>query len=287
MKQASPTLFHDQGALRPEDFQKLANYIHSRTGIRMPSSKLSFLEGRLRRRLRALGFDTFTHYCNWLFNQNGMSEEETELVNVVTTNKTDFFREPHHFDFLTDHGLPELIAQGRGTQNPLRLWSAGCSNGAEPYTLAMVCQEFAEATPGFRYEILASDLSTTMLNTAARAIYPHAEIEPVPMELRKRYLLRDTQRNEVRIAPLLRNKVNFSQVNLTHNDYGIRQLMDIVFCRNLLIYFDKPTQQAVLQRLCNAVRPGGYVIIGHSESIAGMSLPLRPLGATVFLRENG
>lgn len=280
-----PDLLPEQGALKAKDFARLAAHIHQHSGIRMPPSKRAFLEGRLRKRLRILGIESFDEYVQWLFDEGGMAVEEIELVNVVTTNKTDFFRESHHFEFLRERGLRALVEQGRGIHKPLRLWSAGCSNGAEPYTLAMVCEDFATKTPGFQYSILASDLSTSVLHAAARAIYPHTEIEPVPMELRKRYLLRDQERDEVRIVPELRQKVTFSQVNLMHQDYGVSSGLDIVFCRNLIIYFDKPTQAAVLGRLCSMVRPGGYLVIGHSESITGMSLPLKQVANTLFLRE--
>ncbi|MGE5506796.1 MAG: CheR family methyltransferase [Actinomycetota bacterium] len=267
------------------DYHRLAELIHARAGIKMPPSKKTFLEGRLRKRLPARGFAAFDEYCHWLFEENGLAEEETALLDAVTTNKTDFFREPHHFDHLTTEALPRLLSMGRGSEQPLRVWSAGCSNGAEPYTLAMVCQDFADRHPRFRFEIAASDLSTTMLSEAARAIYPHHAIEPVPMEMRKRYLLRDPLSDEVRIAPELRRLVSFFRINLMDSDYGLRQQQDIVFCRNLIIYFDKQTQRLVLERLCRMVRPGGYLVLGHSESITGLSLPLRPVAATFFLRE--
>lgn len=285
MTPVAPEFHSMEGSLSTRDFARLAAHVQQHSGIRLPPSKRAFLEGRIRKRLRALGIPSFEAYCDWLFQQEGMASEETALINVITTNKTDFFREVHHFDFLRHRGLPSLVEQGRGLQAPLRLWSAGCSNGAEPYTLAMICQDFAAQTPGFQYSIQASDLSTTVLHTAARAIYPHADIEPVPMDLRKRYLLRDTQRDEIRIAPELRRKVSFSQVNLMHSDYKIRPGLDIIFCRNLIIYFDKPTQATVLGRLCAMLKPGGYLAIGHSESITGLSLPLRQVANTLFQRE--
>ena len=271
--------------LKERDFRRLAGLIHARSGIRMPPSKKTFLEGRMRRHMRRLGFGDLAEYCRWLFEAGGLAEDETALIDAITTNKTEFFREPHHFDFLAATALPALSAAGSGMERPLRIWSAGCSNGAEPYSLAMVCQELADRTAGFRFEILASDISTEMLRRAVRAIYPVAAIEPVPIGLRKRYLLRDDTRHEVRIAPELRRTVRFIHHNLMNAPYPAHQATDIVVCRNLLIYFDRPTQRDVLARLCRHVRPGGYLILGHSEGVAGLTLPLRPVAPTTFLRE--
>ena len=268
------------------DFRRLAALIHARSGIRMPPSKRTFLEGRLRRHMRHLGFGNLAEYCSWLFEKDGLAEDETALIDAVTTNKTEFFRERHHFNFLAAIAMPALRAAGTGTRRPLRIWSAGCSNGAEPYSLAMVCNDFARASSGFHFEILASDISTEMLRQAVRAIYPYAAIEPVPIGLRKRYLLRDDARREVRIVPELRRTVKFVHHNLMREPYPTHQTTDIVVCRNLLIYFDRATQREVLTRLCRHIRPGGYLILGHSEGTVGLTLPLRPVAPTTFLRES-
>ena len=264
--------------------KRLAEFILNRTGIKLSASKQTYLEGRIRQRLHQFGFDTLDQYCCWLFDEGGMEEEEFSLIDIATTNKTEFFRELHHFEFLATQALPLLTGAGCGRYAPLRIWSAGCSNGAEPYSLAMLCQDFACSTPGFHFEILASDICTHVLREAVRAIYPHPDIEPVPMAMRQRYLLRDTDRNEVRIAAELRRTVRFLHHNLMEMSCPHRQPMDIIFCRNLLIYFDKVTQKKVLSHLCQCVKPGGYLILGHSESIAGMDLPLRSVAPTTFLR---
>jgi chemotaxis protein methyltransferase CheR len=276
----------EAGPLGRRDFIRLAEFVHTRSGIRMPPSKKSFLEGRIRRHLRALGFATMNEYCRWLFDKGGLVQDETALLDAVTTNKTEFFRERHHFEFLSNVILPDFRASSGGSHLPLRIWSAGCSNGAEPYSLAMICEDFGRADSGFRFEILASDISTEVLQVATRAIYPHSAISPVSMELRKRYLLHDPGSDEVRIVPDLRRKVKFKHHNLMDEPYPASQAMDIVFCRNLLIYFDRATQRTVLSRLCRCLRPGGYLFLGHSEgSIADLKLPLRPVGSTIFVRE--
>lgn len=276
----------ETGLLGRREFIRLAEFVHTRSGIRMPPSKKMFLEGRIRRHLSALGFATINEYCKWLFDDGGLVQDEAALLDAVTTNKTEFFRERHHLEFVRNVILPDFRAPSSRSQRPLLIWSAGCSNGAESYSLAMICEDFCRTDSGFRFEILASDISTQILRLAARAIYPHSAIGPVPMELRKRYLLHDPGSDEVRIVPDLRRKVKFKHHNLMDEPYPASHAMDIVFCRNLLIYFDRPTQRTVLSRLCRFLRPGGYLFLGHSEgSIADLKLPLRPVGATIFVRE--
>jgi len=271
---------------REQDYLRLAELIHVRSGIRMPPSKKTFLEGRLRRHIRRLGLATMSEYCKWLFQEGGLIQDETALLDAVTTNKTEFFREPYHFEFLSNVVLPHFQTSSGRQPLPLRIWSAGCSNGAEPYSLAMICEDFARTNSSFSFEILASDISTEVLRVAMRAIYPHSTIGPVSMELRKRYLLHDPGSDEVRIVPELRRRVIFQHHNLMDEPYPVPQKMDVVFCRNLLIYFDRATQRKVLSRLCRCLKPGGYLFLGHSEgSVADLKLPLRRVGPTVFLRE--
>lgn len=278
----------EQQRLEARDFQRLAAFIQGTAGIKMPPSKRTMLEGRLRRRLRALGLDNFSDYCRFVFDEGGLDAEAVPIIDAVTTNKTDFFREPEHFRYLLDTAVPALAeGWGAGTARPLKVWSTACSIGAEPYTLAMVLSEHARTVAGFRASILATDICTNVLARAALAIYPEAMMAPVAMDLRKRYLLRakDRSRAEVRMAPELRRMIRFAHLNLMDRDYGVDRDMDVVFCRNLLIYFDKPTQQVVLGRLCDHLHRGGYLFLGHSETIAGLSLPLRPVGTTIFVKE--
>jgi chemotaxis protein methyltransferase CheR len=199
----------------------------------------------------------------------------------VTTNKTDFFREPKHFEFMEQIGLPELAAAGH---RRLRLWSAACSIGAEPYTMAMVMQDFVESQPGIDYRILATDLSTDVLAAARRGVYPRDMIQPVPAEMQRRYVMvsRDAGRGEVRIHPRLRSAIGFARMNLMDNAYRVGDPMHMIFCRNVLIYFDKPTQAKVLSRLCDCLAPGGFLYVGHSETVTGISLPVRQVANTVF-----
>lgn len=263
------------------NFDRLARYIYDYSGIKMPQSKLTMLEGRLRRRLRATGIVSFDDYCDYLFNEDGIEHEAVYLIDAVTTNKTDFFREARHFDYMTESALPALAK--RGYRN-LRLWSSACSTGAEPYTIAMVMQEFVERRNDLDYSILATDLSTDVLQTAHQGIYPADLVAPVPSEMMRKYVMRSVRpgNSEVRISPKLRSRIGFARMNLMDAKYPVGDPMHIIFCRNVLIYFDKPTQAAVLSRLTDCLIPGGYMFIGHSESITGIDLPLEQVSNTVF-----
>jgi chemotaxis protein methyltransferase CheR len=271
--------------LSSRDFRRLAEFIHAYSGIKVPETKKSMVEGRLRRRRRLLGLDTLEAYCRYLFDQDGLESETVGLIDSVTTNKTDFFREADHFDYLAETAIPDLFAEREISRSePLRIWSAACSIGAEPYTLAMVAAEVARERGDFRYSILATDICTEALETARTAIYPAQMIEPVPAELRRRYVLRakTTPLDRVRIAPEVRSMVAFGRINLMEAPYRIDRDMHVIFCRNILIYFDKPTQKKVLEQLCAHLRPGGYLFVGHSETLAGLGLPLKPVATTVF-----
>lgn len=266
------------------DFCRLSEFIHNQCGIKMPPAKKTMLEGRLRKRLKALGIDSFDRYCEYLFNSRGAETEFVHMINVVTTNKTDFFREPDHFDYLMRRVLPELISlRGLGGSRRLNVWSAGCSTGEEPYTLAMVLSEFAETHPGFRFSILATDISTAVLEKAAVGIYEHERVHPVPMTLRKKYLLKSKskEREMVRIAPELRPLVHFERLNFMDTEYDIKEPIGVVFCRNVIIYFDRPTQEKILNRLSQHLITGGYLFVGHSETLHGMDLPLLQTATTV------
>jgi len=267
----------------PREFAQLADYIFDYAGIRMPASKRTMLEGRLRRRQRALGFDTLEAYCRHVLTDNNLDQEGIHLINAVTTNKTDFFREPVHFDFLRDVALPGLEATYLRT---IRAWSVACSTGPEPYTIAMLLDQFAATRRGIAYSVLATDLDTEVLEIARRGIYPADLAEPVPAALRRKYLMesRDPARREVRVIPELRRAIAFARLNLMDEVYPVGEPMHLIFCRNVLIYFDKPTQHEVVSKLVSRLAPGGYLFLGHSESITGHELPLVPVAHTVFQR---
>jgi chemotaxis protein methyltransferase CheR len=275
----------DADYLSPRNFQRLASYIENYSGIKVPPTKTTMIEGRLRKRVRATGMSNLKEYCNYLFEQDGLAAEAIDLINVVTTNKTEFFREPDHFRYPSQEAVPDLVSRRR-VGSLLKVWSAACSIGAEPYTLAMVLSDLALKIAGLSYSIIATDISTGVLETAVTGIYPEAMIKPVPPDLRHRYVLRsrDRARQQVRIVPELRSMVQFGRVNLMEAPYHVDKEIDIIFCRNILIYFDKETQEAVLDRLCDHLRVGGYLFLGHSETLSGFRLPLQAVGPTVFQR---
>ncbi len=266
------------------DFLRLSRFIYESCGINLPPGKKTMIEGRLRKRLRALGMDSFGRYCEFLFSPSGMQSEHVHMIDVVTTNKTDFFREPEHFDYLSKTVLPELVLSPGATRRRINVWSAACSTGEEPYTLSMVLAEFAQECSRFDFSVLATDISTVVLEKAALGIYEHERVIPVPMMLRKKYLLKSRHKEKglVRIAPELRGYVRFRRLNFLDDDYGIDERMDVVFCRNALIYFDRPTQEKFVFRFLEHMRRGGYLFIGHSESLNGMELPLEQTAATVY-----
>jgi chemotaxis protein methyltransferase CheR len=268
--------------LSARDFGRLSRFIYDTCGIKMPEVKKTMLEARLQKRLRSLELRSFSDYCDYLFAPEGQEKELVQMLDMVTTNKTDFFREPDHFAHLTQQVLPDWIKKHPGL--PLSIWSAGCSSGEEPYTLAMVLSEFALKNPGFDFRILATDISTRVLEKAKTAIYPEASVEPVPKELKKKYLLRSKDRTSgmVRIVPELREKVRFRRLNFMDEDFGMREQLDIIFCRNVIIYFDRPTQEKLLQRFHRQMKMGAFIFMGHSETLSGLDVPLVSVFPTVY-----
>ncbi|MCU0867940.1 MAG: protein-glutamate O-methyltransferase [Planctomycetes bacterium] len=266
---------------------QFSEFVTATLGIKMNASKLPMLQGRLQRRLRDLGLASLEAYRTFLFERDGGTAELQHFIDAVTTNKTDFFREPQHFDILVQKVLPELAPRGldgRPGSWRCKVWSAPCSSGEEAYTLAMVLAEHASRMPGFDYAVLGTDISSRMLEHAERAVYDVDRIEPVPAALRARYLLRARDRSlaRVRICPELRRKVSFGSLNFMDREYRVRDTFDVIFCRNVLIYFDKPTQEAVVGRLARHLRPGGFLFVGHSESLTGLDAPFEPCGLAVY-----
>lgn len=291
MAQAARALANEPAVddhLAEADFAKISILIGKEVGIRLPPSKRLMVEGRLRRRLRALQLRTFAEYCDYMFRNDGLKKELPFLINVVTTNKTDFFREPEHFDLMRSRMVPELLERRAGERSPtLKIWSAASSTGAEAYTCAMVLADMLGRTNAFRFSILGTDISTDVIDHARRAVYPAEQIVPVPQELQSRYLMwsrRNVQRPEVRIVPEMRRLVQFHRLNLMDEKYPFDRDVDIILLRNVLIYFDKTDQAKVINRLVGHLRPGGYLLLGHSESMIGTSIPVRQVAPAVFQR---
>jgi len=268
-----------------QDFRRLSRFITEHAGIKLPEVKKVMLQSRLQKRLRHLNFTTFKEYVDFVFSEEGLKNELIHMLDVVSTNKTDFFREPVHFEFMEKTILPEYI-RDFPLNRPMKVWSAGCSSGEEVYTIAMTIQEFKRDHPGLDYSVLGTDISTDILRRAVDAIYKEEKTQIVPLELKKKYLLKSKDRTKklVRMVPELRKKAVFKRLNFMDSYYDIKEVYDVIFCRNVLIYFNREIQEDVIRKLILNLRKGGYFFIGHSESIMGMDVPLQQIRPTIFKR---
>lgn len=272
--------------LTDANFRRLAAFVFAQCGIRLTEQKQTMVDSRLRRRLRVIGLTDINAYCERLMeNDPAFAASELEFfINAITTNKTDFFREVAHFWFLRDTLFPRFVQERR---HQLSFWSAACSIGAEPYTMAMLLDEFQQSHPDTAYSVVATDISTEVLGKAVAGCYPMTMLEEVPQAYRSRYVMmpRQASRGEFRIIPSLRAKVAFMRMNLMDRHFPMSANFDVIFCRNTLIYFDRETQEGVIRRLCSHLRPGGHLFLGHSESITGFDLPLKTVGNSIFERQ--
>ena len=281
--------FHSP-TMSDREFKRFSEFIYARCGIKLPPAKKTMLTARLLKRLRDLGLTSYKEYYEYIDTQEGRSKELTRMIDVVTTNKTEFFREVKHFDFLAKSALPALVGSTQArSQRKLNIWSAGCSSGEESYTLAMVLTEFFNgrqtgSRPLDQFSILATDISAQMLTTAKRAIYPKETVEPVPVMWRQKYLMRgkNSQKEFCRVVPELRHCITFCHLNLMDKDFGIKTRMDIIFCRNVVIYFDRQTQRRLFEKFYDQLVPGGYLFIGHSESLHGINERFQSVATTVY-----
>lgn len=273
--------------LSEKDFNRLARFIQTECGIQMPPSKKSLVTARLQKRLRILKMESFTDYVDWVLDPREAGQELINFIDIITTNKTDFFREPGHFEFLAQEVLPDLLQRHQaGLRRPVQIWSAPCSTGEEPYTMAIVLLEFAanQKLPQYKGQILGTDLSTRALKQGQTAIYDMDRVETIPVAIKKKYMLRnrDPDHPKVQMAQVLRQMVRFQHLNFMDASYGITQAMDVIFCRNCLIYFDRPTTEAIVNKLCRHLAPGGYFFVGHSETLNNLKVPLIQVAPTIY-----
>lgn len=261
-----------------EDFNVLRQMSNQHSGILVPDDKFDMFYSRLSKRVRALGFSNFKQYCSYL--QQQPEHEFTEFINSVTTNLTSFFREKHHFDFLAQTVLPELLKKNQQNRT-VKLWSAGCSTGEEPYTLAMTLRE--NLPENWTIKILATDLDTNVLATAAQGIYPLDRVSALPKSTLSRWFQRGTGNNgnQVRVKKELRELIRFNQLNLMQ-DWPMQSHFDFIFCRNVLIYFDKSTKERLANRYAGLLKDGAYLFIGHSESLHQLDTPFQLLGNNIY-----
>lgn len=264
------------------DFNRLSKFIRERYGVNLPPAKKFLLESRLQSRLKTLGLERFHDYCDWVLSAEGHKAEGAHMMDLVTTNKTDFFREPHHFEFLQNYILPEFSQSGSARN--VKAWSAGCSTGEEPYTLAMVLDHYSEVHNLPNFSVFATDISNQVLEAAKLGVYREDQVADIPVAFRQKYLLKskDRLKPSVRITQQIRSRVQFDRLNLMQENYNCGSDFDIIFCRNVLIYFDKPTQELVIRKLSSHLRRGGFFFLGHSESTMNMNVALKQLRPTIF-----
>ncbi|WP_456413726.1 CheR family methyltransferase [Thiolapillus sp.] len=265
-----------------QDFSRLRELVYQHTGIRMADNRRDLIYGRLSRRLRALGMHSFRAYCELI--EDGHEEELEAFTNAVTTNLTAFFREAHHFDYLASTALPELMARKQANQR-IRIWSAGCSTGEEPYTLAMILLENIPDIHNWDVRILATDLDSEVLAKASAGIYEQQNIQRVLGERLKRWFRKGTgaHKGKAKVLPQLQELISFRKLNLMES-WPMKGPFDIIFCRNVLIYFDKPTQKKLFDRFANILDPKGHLFIGHSESPLDLTDRFTLIGQSIYQR---
>jgi chemotaxis protein methyltransferase CheR len=256
-------------------FQELIQRV---AGIHLTDQKRTLVEGRLARRLRHYGWREYAPYVELLQQGDPDGVELRELINAVTTNKTSFFREPHHFDYLRTEVFPDF--SGR----PVRIWSAGSSTGEEPYSIAMTARDARVGA-----EVLASDIDTNVLEAARAGVYRDERVAALAPELRRRYFQRGEgdKAGVVRVRAEVRSMVTFQWINLVGGAWPVSDLFDVIFCRNVIIYFNRETQDRLFRRFAERLRPGGAMIIGHSENLSWLADLYEPVGKTVYRRVGG
>ncbi|MHB8535523.1 MAG: CheR family methyltransferase [Sulfuricaulis sp.] len=265
------------------EFRQLREFIHRHTGIALSEHKRALVCSRLAKRLRHHGLQRYADYYALLTEADPEGHERVAMINAITTNKTDFFREPHHFRFLSENVFPAW-RQNPNRERPLRMWSAAASTGEEAYSLAVTA---LESMPSFNEQdirILATDIDTEVLSRAGNGIYTIDQARRVPQELLSRYFFkgRGEQDGLVMVKPILKALIHFHWLNLLEEPWPMQGLFDVILCRNVLIYFDKATQLKLFQRMGNALKKEGYLMLGHSEAIHGLNDLFRPVGHSIY-----
>ena len=273
----------DRPVLGQREFRALRDIIFREVGIRLDDLKHALVETRISRRLRDLNLPTYAAYVAYLENEVGGAEERQSLINAITTNKTDFFREAHHFELLKRHLLPEIREKiATGAPRPIRIWSAGCSSGEEPYTLAITALEAGFDRSTLR--IVATDVDTDVLQRASRAVYTDERLQDLDPNVRNRWFLRGrgSDQGTWKVKKEVCELIEFRQVNLIKPPWPLDGLFDIVFCRNVIIYFDRPTQRVLFEGFAERLRQDGALFIGHSENLMGVSDRFETIEGTAY-----
>ena len=282
-KSTAPGLVDVQ--ISPQEFEFVRTVIEKNAGIILSSNKMQLVQGRLVRRARELGLNSIGEYCETI--RNGGPEELVGLINAITTNVTSFFRENHHFDALMSVMLPEAMGRNERTRR-MRIWSAGCSSGEEPYSIAMASAEVLANPRGWDFKILATDIDSEILHVAETGRYVSDRMAGISEERRRRWFIHDQSDGEgdLQVTPELKNLITFRTLNLMNN-WPMRGPFDGIFCRNVMIYFDQPTRDRLLMRYAGLLADGGYLCLGHSESIHAQHSHFKLVGRTIYRKVGG
>ena len=270
-------------SLSDAEFEKLRDLVFKVSGISLAETKKELVVSRFTKRVKALKLQNFSEYYDLLVSPSGFSEVQN-FINSITTNKTDFFREAHHFDFLVNTFIPQVISSGRRI---VRIWSAACSTGEEPYTIAMVMAKHLVEPYNIPVKILATDIDTNVLKTAVRGVYESGVLNTVPEEYMKKYFLRGKgdSLGLFKIKDDIKQMVTFKQLNFIAPEYPVTSTFDIIFCRNVIIYFNPETKRMVVNRLFRYLNDGGYIMMGHSETLFNMIDGLVYLKNTIYQKK--
>jgi chemotaxis protein methyltransferase CheR len=276
---------YGRSSLTASLFTKFQALIYQEAGIWLATHKHALLTGRLAKRLRLLGLSTMKEYYE-LVTQPDQLHERAVMIDCITTNETRFFREPRHFDYLAQHVFPKWHQEAAARQRPtrLRIWSAGCSSGEEPYSLAMLLLKHFPEEQGWDLEVIATDISTRVLEKAREAVYPIEKKKDIPQEYLRAYMLkgRGEDQSFMKVGPELHRVVRFARVNLHADSYPLQGLFDLIFCRNVLIYFDQKSKEKVINGIVRHLSPSGLLFLGHSENLGGISPNLRTVAPTMY-----
>jgi len=273
-------------AFTTQDFKKIAQLLYAQAGISLPDSKATLVYSRLAKRLRSLGMKTFTEYCNFVALESSVDEQQ-EMLRALTTNVTRFFREPHHFDDLRANIL-EPVADKVRAGGRLRLWSAASSSGQEPYSMAFTVLSVWPNAADLDIRILGTDIDTNVLATGRAAVYDESLLEGIPPAARNQYFERDaSDRRAFRVCEAARSMVAFRELNLNGPSWPMKGPFDAIFCRNVVIYFDEPTQERVWNRFAPLIAPGGRLYVGHSERVGSSITAFESAGLTAYRKVGG
>lgn len=269
--------------LSDDDFRRLSVFVHRECGINLHEGKRELIRARLSKRIRTLSLSGFRAYYDFLVNDKTGSER-TEMLNAISTNLTSFFREPRHFEFMTDVFFPEFQKR---KDKELNIWSAGCSTGEEAYSIAICCLEFFRGHHDFPIHILATDISTKVLEQAGSGVYPETSFHHMPESIKTRYFMkgRNTWTGYVKAKAALRDLIQFDYLNLI-DAWPFEKRFHVIFCRNVMIYFQKAMQERLVQNYFLALKQGGYLFIGHSETLMGKEHPFSYIMPTVYQKNS-